>query len=188
MKKGAYSLREKLFVLAGILAVGYFGYTYFLEPFLEKQRQIERELKATSEILARYKQMVAEKSELESAIKATEAQLKELDARLLTGQEPPLAASELQKLLKDITTKVGIEIQRENPNKKPEDIKMYFKVPVNIQFTTDLSKLIQFLYEVENHTKLLKITEMQVQVRDEVNAKFIFVDLTIVGIAKKATS
>jgi Tfp pilus assembly protein PilO len=188
MKKKAYSLREKLFVLAGILAVVYFVYIYFLEPFSEKQGEVKRELKANLEILTRYKQMVAEKSELESTIQETEDQLKELDERLLSGPESALAASELQKLLREIAAKVGIEIQREIPSKKTEDIKMYVRVPVNIQFTTDVNKLIQFLYEVEDHPKLLKIAEMQIQVRDEIMAKFIFVDLTIAGITKKTLS
>jgi len=186
MKINLYSLREKLFVLVGVLAVGFFVYTYFLGPFLEKQREVERELKGNLEILNRYKQMVAEKPKLESEIKATEEELKELDKRLLSGQEPALAASELQKLLREIAAKVGIEIQRENPIRKTEDAKIYLKIPVNIQFTTDVDKLTRFLYEVESHTKLLKVAEMQIQVRDEVNAKFIFVDLTIAGVAKKA--
>jgi Tfp pilus assembly protein PilO len=186
MKKRTYLLREKLFILAGILAVGYFGYTYFLEPFLIKQQEVERELKANLEILTRYKRMVAEKPKLEAEIKAAEDQLKDLDKRLLSGPEPALAASELQKLLREVAVKVGIEIQRENPIKKTEEVKMYLKIPVNIQFTTDVNKLIRFLYEVENHTKLLKISEMQIQVRDEINARAIFVDLTIAGIAKKA--
>jgi Tfp pilus assembly protein PilO len=187
MKKFSYSLREKIFVLGGILTIGVFAYSYFLEPFLDKQRGVVRELKEQTDILARYKQMIAEKPKLETDIKATETQLAELDKRLLSGDEPALAASELQKLLREIAASIGIDIQRENPQiKRVEDIKFYQKIPVSIQFTTDVSKLTRFLYEVENNAKLLNIVEMNIQVRDEVNARSIFVDMTIAGVAKKA--
>jgi len=93
--------------------------------------------------------------------------------RLLPGDNPNVAAAELQKTLKDIADKNGVEIMRKDIQREQKIQDNLVKVSVRIETNCMPDQLVQFLSAVENYDKfltvdLLAINSFKMQKRYEI--------------------
>src|SRR6202035_4379911 len=108
------SLRERVIVGSGaVVALTVGGYLFLVEPLLARARAAEALVPAHEAALERRRLLVAQRPRLAEELAAVTGRLETESARLLRGPTPPLAASELQKLVKELLPSGGGEIRSE---------------------------------------------------------------------------
>ena len=93
--------RERsLLILAGLIAVGVAAYVYVVEPLIEAHTSTRELVVARRGLLTRQERLVARAEAYGKELTELRAEIDRRRRRLLTGDKTPLAASELQKLVK----------------------------------------------------------------------------------------
>jgi hypothetical protein len=93
--------------------------------------------------------------------------------RLLPGDNPNIAAAELQKVLKDFADQCGVEILQKSFLQEEKIQDLLVKVSVRINTNCSLEQLVRFLTAIENYEKYLRveefvITSFKIQKRNEI--------------------
>lgn len=154
--------RERRFIVGGALVVFLiFVYQVVFSPILSKGKDREEEILIKENMLAKYKGVSKKKGQLQKDISLLKLRLKEIEGGLLDGSNPSLAAAALQEIINETASQSGISISsvRVLPS---SSIEMYTEIPVRIQTTCSILGLKDFLYKIENHTKLLSIKETNI--------------------------
>lgn len=154
--------REKRFIVGGALVVFLiFAYQAVFSPILSKEKNIGEEILVKEKMLVKYETISKKKGQLQKDMSSLKVRLKGIENRLLDGSNPSLAAAGLQDIINEIASQSGISISsvRVLPSSR---IEMYTEIPVRIQTTGSILGLKDFLYKIENHTKLLSIKETNI--------------------------
>jgi hypothetical protein len=154
---------RRLIGLALIVALGLMAYVYVLEPLQEWHRTGADLIPAREALLERRRQVVAQRPVLTAEIDKVNQQLEARASRWLTGPTPPLAASELQTLVKDLAVKAGAEVRSERilPLVDREGLQ---EVPIEITVAAGLRETVRLLYDLEHTTKTLTVQDVKVRV------------------------
>lgn len=102
---------------------------------------------------------------------------------LLKGDKPPVAAAELQSILKEMISSLEIEMRSERAL-SPVEAGYYLGVPVEIGFVTDTAKLKSLLYKLRRSALLLNVTELKTRVTNLNNPLDTYITLTTTGFIK----
>ncbi|MBI4826873.1 MAG: hypothetical protein HY807_10725 [Nitrospirae bacterium] len=178
------SAREKRVIVTGtILAVliiiywisGWYGdtRTEMAELTDAKQMMLEKQMKNLSDM-----GILQEKLDRIKQSASTEQK------SLLNGDKPPVAAAELQSILKDTLSSQLIEMKSER-TLAAVDAGYYLGVPVEIGFISDTEKLKGFLYRIRVSALLLNITDLKVRVTNANNPQDVYVTAVITGFIRK---
>jgi hypothetical protein len=154
---------RRLIGLAVIVGLGLMAYVYVLEP-LQQWRQTGADLiPAREALLERRRQVVAQRPVLAAEIEKVNQRLEAKASRWLTGPTPPLAASELQTLVKDLAVKAGAEVRSERilPLVDRDGLQ---EVPIEITVAAGLRETVRLLYDLEHTTKTLTVQDVKVRV------------------------
>src|SRR6266511_3061243 len=92
---------RRLLILGAIVAAGVLGYMYVIEPLQARHERVQVLVAAREELLARQLRLVMRRDRYAQERDTLQAEIAERRKRLLPGDKPPLAASELQKLVKN---------------------------------------------------------------------------------------
>ena len=101
-------------------------------------------------------------------------------ARFLTEAAPAVAASELQKLTKDMAAQANTEIRSERilpPVERGE----LLEIPVEIAVSGEIRQLVDLLSRLEAAPKLLTVQDLRVRVVNVSQPKELLATLTISG-------
>jgi hypothetical protein len=91
----------------------------------------------------------------------------------------------LQDILKTLSAKNNINIKSEKVlDRKPVDA--FQRIPVQIEFTSTITNLKNFLYDIETYNKLLIINDLTVRVTSRRNPRDVRTTLVVVGLMKSA--
>jgi type II secretory pathway component PulM len=154
---------RRLLIAAGIVLLGALGYVYVAEP-LAAHRAATRELVvARQTLLARQRRLVAQADRYAQSLDVLRREIERRRARLLPGDTPPVAAAELQKLVKGIAQDTGIEVRSERIL-SPVERGGYTEVPVEVTLSGPIRALTSFLYRLERTPVLLTVTDLRVRV------------------------
>lgn len=156
--------RKTLFALLsliGLIVIYFWGIT----PWLESKRKMEEEIKIKSHLISKYQEYVHGKKELEEDLGNIKMRLGNIKKRLIEGETPQLASANLQEIIKKMASSKDIQI-RSFRILEPKDLTYYRKISIQIDFTPthSLLNLLQFLNEIENHEKIMAISEMDLLV------------------------
>jgi len=121
------------------------------------------EIEIKKEHIEKYSKIVAKKAQIEKKRAIAKRMLNRTEARLLTGNTPPLAAVEIQNILKEITALSNVEIKtmRVMGEKISEDTD-YVRIPVRFSIQCNILQLKEILYGIESSQKLLMVTALKV--------------------------
>ena len=99
-------------------------------------------------VLAAYREAVGRESSLAAEAADLEAQISAYEGALLPGATPPLAAADLQTLLKQFSDRAGLKIQSEKilPHVKRD---AYLEIPVQIVANGEIRNLKDFLVAID---------------------------------------
>jgi hypothetical protein len=177
--------REKRAIFIAALAVAaYLIYSLLVSPTLEGQKRVEEELAASSLLLEKYQNIISKRDQVMAELNQATTELAGFESRLLTGDKPPLAASQLQQIISQISEKVDIDI-RSVTILKPKESGLYVEIPIRMLFAGNSPQLKALLEEIEGHRLSLQVKELAVNVINPNIEKNIQVNMVVSGFTKK---
>jgi Tfp pilus assembly protein PilO len=175
------SRRERAIVLiAGVALAAALGWIFVVQPLVDRSRLTSELVPARSQTLTRRLDLLARKDAIAKDLGATNAEIARASARFLTDAAPAVAASELQKLTKDMAAQASTEIRSERilpPVERGEIL----EIPVEIAVSGEIRQLVDLLAKVEGAQKLLTVQDLRVRVVNVSQPKELLATLTISG-------
>lgn len=176
------SKREQAMVGAALLvAVLLGGYLYVVEPRWAEIKDREQNLiPAREQVLTKSRARIAQREAIQSRLAEVTAAAEKLSQRFLPGTTPPLVASELQKLVKELAAETGVEVRSERilpPVERGE----LLEVPVEITVSGGIREVVSLLYQLERTTKLLTLQDLKVRVISVGQPRELLTTLTVSG-------
>ena len=153
---------RRLLILAALVAIGVAGYVYVVEPLIEAHGTTRELVVARRGLLARQERLVTRSDAYEKELAELRAEIDRRRKRLLPGDKAPVAASELQKLVKTTAQEAGIEVRSERIL-APVDRGGYAEVPVEMTLTGQIRGLTAFLHRLEDTPILVAMTDLKVR-------------------------
>ena len=177
--------RDKKFLIAG--AVGFcifIGIKFFALPFYDKFAEQRQDIEMKERTLEKYLKFIKNQAELQQTLKNLTREEVETHLSLLQGETPSLAAADIQKIVDKIAETSDLEIKSVkvmNPGQKED----FTTIPVRVQFTSDLTRMVKFIESIETNRKLLTIPDLKIRVKNRRKPKEISVTLEISGFMEK---
>jgi len=175
------SSRERTLVLisAGVVLV-LLAWSWLLVPMLELQRHAAEMVPEREQVLERRRALIARKASITSEMEATEGRIQKLSERLLTAAAPAVAASELQKLAKDMAAQATTEIRSERILPPVENGELLV-IPVEIAVSGEIRQLVDLLNRLESAPKLLTVQDIKIRVVNVSQPKDLLATITLAG-------
>jgi hypothetical protein len=185
---GSLSRRERRFVGLGLLGlVVVLGWTFVVQPLSDRERLTAELLPSRSQVLARRLDLVARKDAIARELDAANADLERVSTRFLTEAAPAVAASELQKLTKEMAAQASTEIRSERilpPVERGE----LLEIPVEIAVSGEIRQLVDLLARLEGAQKLLTVQDLRVRVVNVSQPRELLATLTVSGFIRPGKS
>src|SRR5262245_40698471 len=154
---GNLSRRERMLVVAGAaVAIVVLGWMLVIQPLSDKYRAAAELAPAREEVLAKRQDLVARKGAITAELSAADARIQSLSDRFLPAATPAVAASELQKLVKEMATQATTEIRSERimPPVERGDL---LEIPIEIAVSGEIRQLVDLLSRLDRAPKLLSV-------------------------------
>ncbi len=158
------SRRERRLIMGAVaVAVLVGGWLLLVEPAMERNRIAQEVIPARQELLARRLELVSRKDAIAGDLEAVNGKINTLGGRFLTAATPGVAASELQKIVKDTAGQVNTEVRSERilPTVDRGEI---LEVPIEITVSGEIRQLVDLLARLETAPKLLTIQDLKLRV------------------------
>jgi len=178
---GNLSRRERTIVgMAIVIGVLLGGWTLVVDPILEHNRSAGELVPAREQVLQQRHELVARRAAITAELDATTARFDKLAEGFLTAATPAVAASELQKLVKDMAAEAKTEVRSERilpPAERGE----LLEIPVEIAVSCEIRQLVDLLAKLQNAPKLLPVQDLKIRVVNLTQPKDLLVTLTVSG-------
>jgi Tfp pilus assembly protein PilO len=175
------SRRERLVVGLGLIAVVLIGgWLVIVQPLRERNRQAEELVPVREQLLARRQELINRRAAISADLAAMNTRLKALDARFLPAGTPAVAASELQKLVKELAAQASTEVRSERilpPVERGE----LLEIPIEITVSGEIRQLVDLLARLDGAPKLLAIQDVRVRVVNISQPRDLLATLTLSG-------
>ena len=178
---GNLSRRERMLIVVGILgALVVAGWTLVVQPLRERHGAAGELIPVREQILTRRLDLVARKSAILAEREAVDARLQNVSTRFLTAATPAVAASELQKLTKDMATQVKTEVRSERIL-QPVERGELLEIPIELTVSCEIRQLVDLLAQIERAPKILSVQDLKVRVINVSQPKELLATLTVSG-------
>ena len=179
--------RRRYLLIAGAVLL-LFGFAFWLFPFFEGIQGGQTDIAAQKKRVAKYRQTVKGRGELEARLVSLNKSLEQVEAGLLTGKTAALAAVDIQNILNEIALGSGVEIKSvqvlTSQNQK-QDAELYISVPVQFTVSATIRQLKDILYKIEASPKFfLTVERIGISVAGAGGPGQMRVDITVSGIMK----
>jgi Tfp pilus assembly protein PilO len=178
---GSLSRRERLIVFIGGLGlVVVLGWTFVVQPLMDRFQATTELVPSRTQVLGRRLDLIARKDAITRDLEATNTDIEKASARFLTDAAPAVAASELQKLTKDMAAQASTEIRSERilpPVERGEIL----EIPVEIAVSGEIRQLVDLLSRLETSPKMLTVQDLRVRVVNVSQPKELLATLTVSG-------
>jgi len=174
--------RRTLLIAGGVLLL--FGLAFRFFPLIEGIQGGGTEIAAQQKRVAKYRQAVKGRGELEARLVSVSKSLERAEAGLLTGKTAALAAVDIQNILNEIALGSGVEIKSVQVMKsQKQDSDLYISVPVQFTVSATIRQLKEILYKIEASPKFfLTVERIGISVAGAGSPGQIRVDITVSGI------
>ena len=171
--------RRVMVVAVAILAiVG--GWEFVIQPLLNRHRQAAELVPVREQTLARRLDLIARRDAIQADLQAADARIAQLSERFLTSAAPAVAASELQKIAKDMASEARTEIRSERIL-PPVERGALLEIPVEIAVSGEIRQLVDLLSRLEGAEKLLTVQDLRVRVVNVTQPRELLATLTLSG-------
>ncbi len=176
--------RRYLLIAGGVLLL--FGLAFWLFPFFEGIQGGETDIAAQQKRIAKYRQTVKGRAELETRLASLNKSLERAEAGLLAGKTAALAAVDIQNILNQIAMGSGVEIKSVQIQKSQQkDSDQYISVPVQFTVNATIRQLKDILYKIEASPKFfLTVERIGISVVGTGSPGQIRCDITVSGIMR----
>ncbi len=175
------SRRERTLIGLGMGAVLVVGiYFFVVEPLVDRAREAKGRTVAREAALERRRLLIAQGPRIAEELQRVTQRLESESARLLRGPTAPLAASELQKLVKDVAASSNMEVRSERvlPATDREGLQ---EVPIEIIIAGRIRDTMTALYRLEHGDRLLMIKDLKIRVVAVGQPRELLTTLTVAG-------
>jgi type II secretory pathway component PulM len=136
-------------------------YLVILGPLLDLEETWDQELARQRQVLAKYESLVANRKTAQAAITALQTAFTNLQNQFLTGENTAVASSDLQDIIKGLAREHGLELTS-TKTLPPRETGLYLEVPVQVTLAASIDQLLNILYNLEHHKKLLFISDLEI--------------------------
>jgi type II secretory pathway component PulM len=175
------SRRERgIIILGGAAVVLVLGWIFVIEPLTERARTTSELVPSREQVLARRLDLLGRKDAIARELERTNGDIERASARFLTEAAPAVAASELQKITKEMAAQASTEIRSERilpPVERGEVL----EIPVEIAVSGEIRQLVDLLARLEAAPKMLTVQDLKVRVVNVSQPKELLATLTISG-------
>jgi len=175
------SRRERaVIVLGGAAVVLVLAWLFVADPLLERMRNTSELVPSRAQVLARRLDLLARKDSIVKDLERTNGDIERAAARFLTEAAPAVAASELQKLTKEMAAQASTEIRSERilpPVERGEVL----EIPVEIAVSGEIRQLVDLLARLEAAPKMLTVQDLRIRVVNVSQPKELLATLTVSG-------
>ena len=175
------SRRERrLIVGTGVGAVVIGAWLFGVEPMLERNRGAQEIIPARQEVLARRLELLGRKDAITAELAAVGGKIDTMAGRFFTAATPAVAASELQKLVKEMAGQALTEVRSERilpPVERGEIL----EIPIDIAVSGEIRQLVDLLSRLETAPKLLSIQDLKLRVVNVSQPKDLLATITLSG-------
>lgn len=175
------SSRERVVIGAGAavaLVVG--GYLFLVEPIMTRARAAEATVPVREATLERRRLLIGQQPRLVRELAAVSARLEVESARLLRGPTAPLAASELQKIVKDLLAAANVEVRSERVL-AASDQQGLLEVPIELTIVAGVRDTVAALVRLERTDRLLAVKSLRIRVAGAGQERDLLTTLTVAG-------
>lgn len=177
----ALSLRERVIVGAGaVVALAVSGYLFLVEPLVARARDAQALVPVREATLERRRLLVGQRPRLAEELAAVTERLETESARLLRGPTPPLAASELQKLVKELLPPGGVEVRSERVL-PPADHQGLQEIGLELALVGSIRDTVAALARLERTDRLLALKDVRIRVVAPGQPRELLATLTVAG-------
>jgi Tfp pilus assembly protein PilO len=179
------SRRDKKFLTVGALALLLFlVINYIIIPFIQSEREIREGTEQKEVTLEKYERIIAGRAEVEKQLAQVKKKQTQLNAKLLTGSTPSLAAADMQKMLEKIAATHDLEMKsvKVQDGEKQGDL---LTIPLEIRLQTDLERTRKFLADIEKSQKYLIVPSLKISVQNQRDPKEVIVTMVVTGFFMK---
>jgi hypothetical protein len=163
-------------------------YLAVVSPLLNLADSWSQELTQRSRVLAKYQALVANKDRIAKANQAIKAALAAAESQFLDGSNAAVAASDLQEIIKTLAREHGVQLTS-TKILPTQEAGPYLEVPVQIQFSSSIGQMLDILYHLEHHKKLLFIPEVEINaprtMQGQDSSDFLQINLVVSGVTRK---
>jgi Tfp pilus assembly protein PilO len=178
---GNLSRRERLLVgLAVAVGVILGGWLLVVEPILEHNRSAGELVPAREQVLQQKRDLIMRRAAIIADLQSTTSRFDKLAEGFLTSATPAVAASELQKIVKDMAAQAKTEVRSERIL-PPADRGELLEIPVEIAVSCEIRQLVDLLARLDSAPKLLPVQDLKIRVVNLSQPKDLLVTLTVSG-------
>jgi Tfp pilus assembly protein PilO len=159
-----FSRRERVVIGAGAAiawVVG--GYLMIVEPIMTRARTAEATARSREEILERRRDQIRQQARLTEELTAVKARLQAESGRLLRGPTAPLAASELQQLVKELLGDASVEVRSERVL-PASDLQGLQEVSIELAVMGSIRDTVTALSRLERAPQILALKDVKIRV------------------------
>jgi hypothetical protein len=127
---------------------------------------------------------LSEGEELQKQFDASKQDFDRQNTALLKGDKTPVAAAELQRILKEMASSLRIDVNLERAL-TPVDYDFYLGIPVEIGFIANTDKLSSMLSLIKRSPVLLSVIDMKIRVTNVNNPTNVNATLQVMGFIEK---
>jgi type II secretory pathway component PulM len=143
--------------LAGVLLI----WVLVVSPLLDLKEAWSRKLQERQLLLAKYQALKRDQAAVAQALKDLKQAVGQAEGALLSGGNPAVASADLQEILKNLTKALGVQVTSTKVLPAQES-GAYLHIPVEVQLSLSTDQLVNLLYRLENHQKLLLVTQLEI--------------------------
>jgi len=173
--------RERRLILgagAGAVIIG--AWLFAVEPALERNRAAQEVIPARQDVLARRQALLGRKDAITAELGAVNSKIDTMAGRFFTATTPAVAASELQKLVKDMAGQARTEVRSERIL-PPVDRGEILEIPIDIAVSGEIRQLVDLLSRLEAAPKLLSVQDLKLRVVNVSQPKELLATITLSG-------
>jgi len=156
------------------------GWLYVIEPILEHSRSSAELVPARQQVLQQRRDLITRHAAITAELDAAMKRFDKLSEGFLTASTPAVAASELQKIVKDMAAQARTEVRSERIL-PPADRGELLEIPVEIAVACEIRQLVDLLARLDSAPKLLPVQELKIRVVNMTQPKDLLVTLTVSG-------
>src|SRR5947209_7686697 len=153
--------RRAIFLLVAAAAI--FGIISLgLLPAFDALKQASSGAGEKEEQLSRYRRALVRKGHYAKLLEQVRKDVSDAQARLIRGDNPTLAAVELQTIVEEAAKKVGLELNQRNISPARKKDEFFNEITMTLAFEATPGQVSQFLEEIRNAPKFITVRDAQI--------------------------
>lgn len=157
------SKRERaLVVLTALILLAFVAKYAVITPLVDRRAWVRSQLENQPRLLAKNLRYVAQKEAILARLEASRAQIKGLEPQLLTGDTPPVSASDLQETVQAMAAREGTQVITTRVL-NPEPTGSFSKIGIQLEIGGQIQQIANLVRGIETSPKLLVIDEINIR-------------------------